>query len=129
MDKQRRTREIRFQGHKMEDHAAGLYALVTVLTVWSTASSQAFADTDAPTLPMKMPVLVIKYFPVNGDRIDLAVTGDWGASLEETRQKTDKLTKAVIHALQEGSRYHGYKDTEAQPSLAYEVLEQIPLGE
>jgi len=32
---------------------------------------------------------------VKGDRIDLTVTGDWGASLDETRKKTDKLTEAV----------------------------------
>jgi len=44
---------------------------------------------------MKIPVLVVKYFPVKGDRIDQSITGDWGAPLEETRQKTDKLTKAL----------------------------------
>jgi hypothetical protein len=103
--------------------------LLTLLTIWLAVPSQGFADSDAPTLPMKVPVLVIKFFPVKGDRIDLAVTGDWDASLEETRLKTDKLTKDVIHALQEGSRYHGYKDTEAQPSLAYEVVDQIELLE
>jgi len=99
--------------------------LVAVLAAWLISSGQGFADPDVPTLPMKIPVLVVKYFPVKEDRIDLTVTGDWGASLEHTRIKTDKQTKAVIHALQEGSRYHGYKDREAHPSLVYEVLDEI----
>jgi hypothetical protein len=71
---------------------------------------------------MQIPVLVIKYFPVKGDRIDQQVTGDWGAPLEETRQKTERITKELIAALEEGSRYHGYKDPAAKPSLAYKIL-------
>jgi len=99
-------------------------AMLTILVVL-LGTNQTVGDTAAPTLPMKIPVLVIKYFPVKRDRIDLAITGDWGAPLEETRQKTDKQTKALIHALQEGSRYHGYKDAEARPSLVYEVVDEI----
>ncbi len=30
-----------------------------------------------PTLPMPVNVLVISYFPVKGDRIDINQTGDW----------------------------------------------------
>jgi len=41
-----------------------------------TASGQAPTDTGSLALPMKIPVLVVKYFPVKGDRIDLAVTQD-----------------------------------------------------
>ena len=74
---------------------------------------------------MNVPVLVINYFPVKGDCIDQSVTGDWGATLAETRQKTDIQTKQVIAALQEGSRYHGYKDQKAQPSLLYRVVETV----
>ena len=66
--------------------------------------------------------MVVKYFPVKGDLIDQKVTGDWGAPLEETRKKTEQLTQEVLAALQEGSRYHGYKDERAKPSLAYRVV-------
>jgi hypothetical protein len=90
-----------------------------------TPSNQTAADNAAPTLPMKIPVLVIKYFPVKGNRIDLSITGDWDVSLEETRLKTDNQTQVLIHALQEGSRYHGYKNIQARPSLAYEVVDEI----
>jgi hypothetical protein len=71
---------------------------------------------------MQIPVVVVKYFPVKGDLIDQKVTGDWGAPLEETRKKTDQLTQEVLAALQEGSRYHGYRDEAAKPSLVYRVV-------
>ena len=109
--------------------APTLALLLADLLVLLTARGQGFAATDAPVLPMKVPVFVVKYLPVKGDRVDLSVTGDWGASLEETRLKTDSLTKAVIDALQQGSRYHAYKDAKARPSLVYEVLHEIEILE
>jgi hypothetical protein len=75
-----------------------------------------------PRSPFTVPILVVKYFPVKGDLIDIQVTGDWGASLAETRAKTERLTQDVIKALQEGSRYRGYKNPKATPSLKYEVV-------
>lgn len=83
------------------------------------------ADPYRPKLPLEIKVLVVKYFPVKGDRIDRAVTGDWGESLEETRKKTTALTEQVARALEEGSRYHGYKQKDATPSLAYKIVETI----
>ena len=74
---------------------------------------------------MEVPVLIVKYFPVQGDRIDQTVTGDWGASLQETREKTDQLTSKVVESLEEGSRYHGYKNPQARPSLDFEILETM----
>ena len=35
-------------------------------------------------LPLEIPVFVVRYFPVRGERIDQAVTGDWDAPLDET---------------------------------------------
>ena len=100
--------------------------LCSALLLWGAATHWLWAaDSHQPKLPMEVPVLVIKYFPVKGDRIDQTVTGDWGATLEETRAKTAKLTEEVIHTLQEGSRYHGYKDKQAKPSLAYRVVDTL----
>jgi len=103
-------------------------SVLSLLFAWVCAVPLAVGPTDAkaegfqPRLPMQVPVLVIRYFPVRGDRIDMSVTGDWGAPLEETRRKTERLTEQVIAALQEGSRYHGYKDPQAKPSVAYKVV-------
>jgi hypothetical protein len=77
--------------------------MIGVLACGFAASGAACwaAEPYEPKLPMKIPVLVI---------------------LKETRQKTERITKELIAALQEGSRYHGYKDPAAQPSLAYQVV-------
>jgi hypothetical protein len=73
-------------------------------------------------LPIKIPIIIVKYFPVDGEKIDIKITGDWDDSLAATRAKTERITQQTIQALEEGSRYHGYKDKSAKPSLAYEIL-------
>ncbi|HUU11687.1 MAG TPA: hypothetical protein VM431_14265 [Phycisphaerae bacterium] len=85
---------------------------------WGAEPEKAAAE----GLPYEIPVLVIKYFPVKGDRLDRAVTGDWGETLDATRAKTDRVTQVVKAALEEGSRYHAYKDPTARPSLKYTIL-------
>ena len=69
--------------------------LGTLLVLWACVSTFVAAPTkaderDEPRLPMRIPVLVIKYFPVKGDLIDVEVTGDCGAPLDEMRQKTTR---------------------------------------
>ena len=81
-----------------------------------------FAQIDEP---FNIPVIVIKYFPVDGDNIDKKITGDFGESLKFTRDKTDSITQRIIQTLESGSKYHGYKDTTAVPSLKYNVVKVI----
>ncbi len=83
------------------------------------------ASQSQPRLPMEVPVLNVKFFPVKGDRIDLSVTGDWGAPLEGTRRKTEQLTQEVVQALQDGSKYHGYRNPQAKPSLVYRIVDTL----
>ena len=71
--------------------------------------------------PFEIPVLVLNYFPTNGDRIDVRVTGDWDAALADTRAKTQRLTREVGEALEQGSRYHGYTNRSAPLSVTYRV--------
>lgn len=75
--------------------------------------------------PFHIPVLVLSFFPTNGELIDIRVTGDWGAPLAETRAKTQRLTREIIAAREEGSRCHGYKNPAAQPSLRYSVVGEL----
>ena len=115
----------------------GKSLLVRLFVVWGCVSTfsvvPARADErDEPRLPMRIPVLIVKYFPVRGDLIDKEVTGDCGAPLDEMRQKTTLMTQEALFALQQGSRYHGYKNRKAPPSVAYtvsrtyEFLEPLP---
>ncbi len=106
-----------------------LYSLIVALAF--VAPVQAVCQQDAapgPAVKVKakarwrIPVVLVKYFPVDGDRIDKDVTGDWGESLEFTRKKVDDATALALKAMNEGSRYHGYKDPMAQPSLEYDIV-------
>jgi len=72
--------------------------------------------------PMEIPVLMISYYPLKGDQIDRAKTGDVGGSYAELKAKCDKNTSMAMAALEEGSRFRGYKDYLAKPSLDYKVV-------
>jgi hypothetical protein len=87
-----------------------------------SAAVQAAAPGPAP---FEIPVLVLSYFPTNGDRLDIRATGDWGASLADTRAKTQRQTREIMQALEQGSRYHGYTNPAAKPSLKYRVTNSL----
>ncbi len=72
-----------------------------------------------------IPVLLVHYFPVRGNQLDRGVTGDVGGTLVQVRAHTARTTQQVVDALTAGSRYHGYKDQSAQPSLHYQIAESI----
>jgi len=96
-----------------------------LLIVWLALLSltlNTFTQTNAQQVPFEIPVVVVKYFPVKDSLIDIEVTGDWGKGLDYTRHKTDSITKRLTEFLQDASRYHAYKNPEAQPSLSYKVV-------
>jgi hypothetical protein len=100
---------------------------IAFLALWlindaGAAEGEAAEAPEAPEAPFAMPVVVVKFFPVKGDRIDSEATGGYNQVLEDVRKWTDKITETTIHAMEEGSTYHGYKDENAEPSLDYEVL-------
>ena len=72
-----------------------------------------------------IPTLLISYFPVKRGRIERAVTGDIDAPLDHIRTHVQGATRRVIQALEEGSRYHGYQDPRAKPSLRYQIVEAV----
>jgi hypothetical protein len=72
-----------------------------------------------------IPTLVISYYPVRGDRIDRAITGDVDAPLGKIRRHVQQTTNRVVEALEQGSAYHSYKDPTARPSLRYEIVDTL----
>lgn len=72
-----------------------------------------------------LPVLVVQYYPTNGPDIDIRVTGDWGETLAATREKTRRLTREVMGALEAGSRYQGWRRPEALPAIRYRVAGSV----
>lgn len=74
-------------------------------------------------------VFVVSYFPLKGDQIDREVTQDVGGAYTELRSKTQNLTGEACRLLSEGSRFRGYKNTDAKPALRYEVVGAIEFKE
>src|SRR5438094_5374873 len=81
--------------------------------------------------PWTVRVLVVHYFPLTPDKknIDIKVTSNVGAPLEEIKKKCERMTKETLAALEEGSRHHAYKNPEARPSLKYEVVDSLTFHE
>lgn len=82
----------------------------------------------------KIPVAVAVYIPTrDGVTVDKELTGYSGtvASLQARVLRLARLTKWM---LEESSRFHGYRDPKAKPSLGYQVVqwdtffEDIPRG-
>lgn len=102
--------------------------------------------------PWTIPTLVVSYFPLKRasverthwtakfarflgytvntlsstqNRLDRSITGDVDAPLEAIRRHVKRTTAQVVRALKTGSTYHSYKDPTAQPSLRYEIVDEI----
>jgi len=84
--------------------------------------STGFPPVSGAELPYRIPVVVVKFFPVKGENIDVEKTGDWGKGLEFTRKKVDSTTAGLVRILGDASRYHGYKNSGTAPSLEYEIV-------
>jgi hypothetical protein len=72
-----------------------------------------------------IPVLVVRYFPVDDGNIDIEVTGDVGEPLADVRRHTVTTQESLMWALSSGSTYHGYKQPAAQPSLGYQIVDTL----
>jgi len=97
--------------------AVGLVLLFCIAAAAETAPS------------FSIPVLVVRYLPVKDGRVDVNVTGDVGDPVDTIRTKTETQTKEVIAALEEGSRWRGFKDVSAKPNLKYTVTDTIEILE
>ena len=64
----------------------------------------------------EIPVLVLSYFPVKSGKLDPSITGlNWDLAI--IRNKVANLTIETTESLNRASRYHGFKDGSAEPSL------------
>lgn len=86
---------------------------------------QAVSQPPGIKYPIEIPVVVVKYFPVKGEKIDISITGDWGESLAYTRHKTDSLSQRLVEFLNDASRFRAYKNPNAAPSLKYKIVKTI----
>ena len=77
----------------------------------------------------EIPVVSICYLPTrDGVRLDPKAT-DLDATLFEVYAKVEMLNRQIKFALEEGSRYHGYVNRNAPPTLGYKIVAMITLNE
>ncbi|MBL8040801.1 MAG: hypothetical protein JNM04_05590, partial [Chthonomonas sp.] len=82
-----------------------------------------------PLFKYEMPVVAIRYIPTNdGITVDSSVSDFYG-SIADLKQNIGRFERESKFMLQEGSRYHGYKNPNAQPSLGYRVVKIINVYE
>ncbi len=76
-----------------------------------------------------MPVVIIRYFPtVDGVHVDPEIAGYIGP-LTLARDETELKSRRVKFMLEEGSRFRGFVDATARPSLGYQVIDMITVYE
>ncbi len=77
----------------------------------------------------EIPVVSICYLPTqDGVRLDPDAT-DLDATLYQMYEKITMMNRQIKFALEEGSRYHGYMDKNARPTLGYKIVAMITLNE
>src|SRR3989344_2638372 len=72
-----------------------------------------------------MPALVLRYFPtdpLDGTKLDSQITGV-DATLADIRSHVDKIQSETLTYLEDGSRFHGYKDASAPVSMHYSIID------
>jgi len=82
-----------------------------------------FLSTPAKNSLYTIPVVIIRYMPtLDGINLDKEKTA-CETTLQELKERTHTFHTRAKFMLEEGSRYHGYKDSLAVPSLGYKVLD------
>jgi hypothetical protein len=88
-----------------------------------------YLATPAPNHLFEMPVVILRYFPTrDGVNVD-PIVSDWHSTLASLRAKIDRDAIQTKFMLEEGSRFHGYKDSAARPSLGYRVIHIVTVFE
>ena len=95
--------------------------------------------TPAANALLEVPVLILRFLPtLDGTNIDVAQARDYWSpgdiTLTAMKQKLALIDRRMKFMIEEASRYHGYKDPQAKPSLGVRVVdcitvyEQLPPG-
>ena len=93
-----------------------------------------YLATPAPGHIYEIPVVIMRFLPTtDGKNVDVSKAPDfWDLgeiSLKELKEKIDLFDKRVKFMLEEGTRFRGYKNPSAVPSIGYRVVEYITVYE
>lgn len=89
-----------------------------------------FLATPAAGALWEVPVVLIAYIPsADGINLDVKKSPDFYClcplSLDSVEQRVLDYSRRKKMALEQGSRYHGFMNSPAQPSLGYRIVEHI----
>ena len=93
-----------------------------------------YLATPAPGHLYEIPVVVMRFLPTaDGENLDTAKVPDYWSlghiSLSAMKARIDTFDKRIKFMLEAGSRFRGYKDPAARPSLGYRVVAYITVYE
>lgn len=88
-----------------------------------------FLATPANGFLWEVPVVIIQYLPVlDSTWFEWYVPTEY-TTLEEMKNRLHYFNRRIKFAAEEGSRYHGYQDSTALPSLGYRVVSILNIYE
>jgi len=88
-----------------------------------------FLSTPANNNLNVVPVVIIRYLPsTDGINLDPSTTGIT-STLAAMKSKIDIMDKQIKFSLEEGSKFHGYSNSNARPTLGYKVVYYVTVYE
>lgn len=102
----------------MPSHQAAAYATQTSDSLTSQAQS----------LPIRVPVLVLAYYPpsaANAAYLDPSETGISNYLIADMQAKVQETVTSAQAIITDGTRYHGYKNPNAPAYLTYYTYDQL----
>jgi hypothetical protein len=93
-----------------------------------------YLATPAANSLFEIPVVILRYLPTaDGTNLDVSVAPDFWElgpiSLQAMRRRIDTLDTRTKFMLEEGSKFRGYRDPAALPSIGYRVVAYITVYE
>ena len=93
-----------------------------------------YLATPVPEHLNEIPVVIMRFLPTaDGVNLDVSKAPDfWDLgeiTLKDLKSKIDLFDKRVKFMLEEGTRFRGYKNANAVPSIGYRVVEYITVYE
>ena len=89
-----------------------------------------YLSTPATGYSEEIPVVIIRYLPtLDGINIDVAQTTNYGdlghITIDDLKDNIDTYDKRTKFALEEGSKFRGYDNSNADPYLGYRVVKYL----
>ncbi len=116
-----------FSGTYADLSVQGYLIVDTIFYDMDETEVNPFLATPAINYLYEVPVAIINYYPLK-DAVQFEHIWET-VTLDTARRRTEVAANRIKFMLEEGSRYHGYQDPAARPSLGYRVVKIINLYE